>query len=101
MLNLLFLWHTSHSLSYRDNPLQPPSPNRTEKQANKRKSSSLNLPETSGADEEIMHPALQGFNIITWYLILATEETAIKVHVGSGFNSNLSVTMPCLSFMRI
>ncbi|GIY47230.1 hypothetical protein CEXT_21851 [Caerostris extrusa] len=25
-----------------------------------------------------MHPALQGFNIITWYLILATEETAIK-----------------------
>ncbi|GIZ03987.1 hypothetical protein CEXT_148691 [Caerostris extrusa] len=25
-----------------------------------------------------MRPALQGFNIITWYLILATEEAAIK-----------------------
>ncbi|GIZ03992.1 hypothetical protein CEXT_148731 [Caerostris extrusa] len=25
-----------------------------------------------------MRPALQGFNIITWYLILATEEPAIK-----------------------
>ncbi|GIY75094.1 hypothetical protein CDAR_371941 [Caerostris darwini] len=38
-----------------------------------------------------MYPALQGFNIITWYSILATEKTAIK------FMQEVGLIPTCLS----